>query len=258
MHRFLICKSETHVFGVPVSRVRDILPIGPTNALPAAPKFVRGLGAIRGRLSVLLDLRLLLGLPSRAEQRDERVRNFRQRRQDHIDWLTELEASLAEDRPFRKTTDPHACAFGRWYDAYRSPDPVLNLKLRAFDAPHKRIHELGVAATRLAADGRSDEARALVRGARDGDLAALLRLFDDTEPALRSEAPEVTILLDRGTSPVGLVVDEVHELAELASTSRADAETNGRLFPDLACLDGVAQHGTQAVFLLSPDQLPTV
>jgi hypothetical protein len=63
-----------------------------------------------------------------------------QRQQDHMKWLTESEASVAENRPFALTTDPHACAFGRWYDNFHTDDPWLAAAVRKLDAPRRRIH----------------------------------------------------------------------------------------------------------------------
>jgi chemotaxis signal transduction protein len=257
VHRFLICKADNRVFGVPVSRVRDILPIGTTNALPNAPAYVRGVGSIRGEMRVLLELRTVLGLHGRRLEREERLRNFRQRRQDHIDWLDELTACVEEGRPFKKALDPTACAFGRWYKTFRSSDALVNIKLRAFDVPHRRVHSVGVQVVDLMAKGEVERARACVEAARARELAALLHLFDEAEPLMAFEVPEVTILLDTGDSSVGLIVDEVRELAALAPDSRADEATTHMLFAGRHCVVGVAHHGSEMVFLIDPRELPS-
>ncbi len=143
----------------------------------------------------LLDLRLLLGMRGYGDVHRETIEEFKKRRQDHINWLTELESSVRESREFHLTLDPHKCAFGRWYDTYRTDDPILSLKLSQFDEPHQRIHALGSRVRTMVDNGMQSEATRLIDRAREQDLAALLRLFDDTLPLLLGTAREVVILV---------------------------------------------------------------
>lgn len=255
MHRFLVCSALEHRVGLPVSMVRDILPLEATHALPAAPAFVRGLVTIRGEARVVLDLRRFLGLRGRVEERAGRVQEFLRRRQDHVDWVAELRASVEEGRPFRKTTDPHACAFGRWYDAFRAPDPVLALQLRAFDAPHRRIHAIGAEVVADVAAGRMAEARARVERAGE-ELAALVQLFDATAPKMALDGPEVAVVLEVAQRAFAVVVDEVRELAALEQDQRAEPNVAALLFGATPWVTGVAMQGAASVFLLRPELLP--
>jgi hypothetical protein len=62
------------------------------------------------------------------------------REQDHRKWLLELEASVQEHRSFLMTTDPHKCAFGKWYDNYHADNAWVAALLKKVDGPHRQIH----------------------------------------------------------------------------------------------------------------------
>ena len=65
-----------------------------------------------------------------------------EREKDHIEWVQALEDSLLNDTPFVKAKDPHKCAFGQWYDTFKSRDETLMEALSEFDKPHTQIHSL--------------------------------------------------------------------------------------------------------------------
>lgn len=60
----------------------------------------------------MIDLRKRLGMTSAAAENNQFCALMDQRRQDHVNWLNELEASTRERREFKLTTGPHKCAFG--------------------------------------------------------------------------------------------------------------------------------------------------
>lgn len=54
-------------YGVPLSRVIEVIPRVWLTPLPSAPSHVAGAFAYRGRVAVALDIRRRLGLPARSE-----------------------------------------------------------------------------------------------------------------------------------------------------------------------------------------------
>lgn len=74
----------------------------------------------RGKTIELLDTRTLLNVKSISEEIREFCDMIDARRQDHINWLNKLESCVHDDVEFTLTTDPHKCAFGKWYDHYES------------------------------------------------------------------------------------------------------------------------------------------
>jgi chemoreceptor zinc-binding protein len=41
-----------------------------------------------------------------------------ERKNDHIHWVNEFERSIKNDEQINLNTDPHECAFGKWYDNF--------------------------------------------------------------------------------------------------------------------------------------------
>lgn len=60
-------------YGLEISRMREILRVGPITRLPQAPPHVRGVINLRGHIVPVLDLRVRLGLPEQATTTHSRV-----------------------------------------------------------------------------------------------------------------------------------------------------------------------------------------
>ena len=58
------------VFAVPIMLVQEVLRAVPATKLPAAPAFLAGVTNLRGRVTPLVDLAYLLGVPARDNQPD--------------------------------------------------------------------------------------------------------------------------------------------------------------------------------------------
>jgi chemotaxis signal transduction protein len=210
--QYVLFELSGQSFAVAADCVREIVRLDATHTTPLAPSIMRGVTLLRGQTVSLLDLRLLLGMRGYRDVHRETIEEFKKRRQDHINWLTELENSVREGREFRLALDPHKCAFGRWYDQYRPDDPVLSLKLSKFDKPHQRIHALGLRVRTMVDKGMHSEAARVIDQAREQDLAVLLQLFDETLPLLVAMEREVVILVSHGARQWGLVVDDAREI----------------------------------------------
>jgi methyl-accepting chemotaxis protein len=74
---------------------------------------------------------------------------------DHMVWRRRLAEMLAE----RTTLNPdelanhHNCRLGKWYDAVQDPALKSHPAFRALEAPHQRVHQLGIEAARRFRDG---------------------------------------------------------------------------------------------------------
>jgi purine-binding chemotaxis protein CheW len=64
---FVTLQVSNQWFGVPVSRVQEILPPQPMTTVPRAPSSISGLLNLRGQIVTAVDLRTRLGLPSRPQ-----------------------------------------------------------------------------------------------------------------------------------------------------------------------------------------------
>ena len=151
----------------------------------------------------------IVGVESRAEGCAELKQLLEQRRQDHIDWLEALEQSLKNDTPFTKATDPHQCAFGKWYDSFTADDEALAHILAAFDAPHKRLHSL---AERLLDMDDRDKALAILENERSITLHSLLDLFDDAQNCLNDMQRKVAVIVDVNQKLFAIELEQIDDL----------------------------------------------
>jgi CheW-like domain len=110
---WLIVRLKGQSFALPTQEVRELVIKPRIAVVPDTPAYVRGVMNLRGRLYPVIDLRKRLGMTPAAEESASFCALMDQRRQDHVNWLAELEASARERREFKLTADPHKCAFGR-------------------------------------------------------------------------------------------------------------------------------------------------
>jgi hypothetical protein len=153
-----IVELKNQCFALATQDVREMLVIPDIVRVPNMPDYIRGVINLRGRVMPLVDLRKRLGMASATEEVDGFCNLMTQREQDHRNWVAELEASVQGHREFKLTTDPHKCAFGKWYDTYQTDNAWIAALLKKFDKPHKKIHGVGLQVVQMVADGRFDQA----------------------------------------------------------------------------------------------------
>lgn len=190
--------------------------------LPQSPPEVLGTLQLRQTLVPLVDLRVLLGFDSMKRETEAVIALLDAREQDHVNWLNELETSVREGREFSLTTDPHACKFGKWYDALMGNKQELaaftnrNLALRsvleAFDGPHQQIHGLAERVGGMVHAGRADEALAVIELARETVLGSMMRLFEKARSLVRELRQPLVMVVDRDGARAGFLIDGVNEI----------------------------------------------
>jgi chemotaxis signal transduction protein len=207
---FFTLGQET--YALPAARIAEMVPARSFHPYPRKPPFVAGVMTLREKIFPVVDLRTRLGMKSLQTEKGEMVALIDQRERDHVNWLRELVASVEEDRPFKLETNPHRCAFGRWYDAYEGKTTAARMILWRFDGPHKAIHALADVIRDLVEKGRRDEALARIQATKDREFAALADLFDKFRATIREE-DEGTVLVHRnGDRLIGFLVDAVAEM----------------------------------------------
>ena len=149
------------------------------------------------------------------------------RDEDHRRWVDELEACVREGRTFGLPLDPHACAFGQWYDSYRAPNLVLESNLRHLQEPHAALHALGEEVVARAAAGQADEALQRIGSARDTICQRLRGLFAEARELVRDTSREIAIVHDDGVRSVGFTVDSVESVEVLAPDAIEEVPTIG-------------------------------
>jgi purine-binding chemotaxis protein CheW len=61
--KYLTFRLETEEFGMPILRVREIIGVMPITRVPGAPKAIRGVINLRGKVIPVMDLRERFGFP---------------------------------------------------------------------------------------------------------------------------------------------------------------------------------------------------
>lgn len=208
-NQWIIFKVQSNVCGVSAAFVKEMIALPAVRPVPEAVSFIRGVINLRGTVYKVLDMRLLMGMKSFKEEYDALANNLHQRKQDHINWLTELENSVKENRDFKLTTDHHACAFGKWYDNYKADNFEVNEMLKEFDAPHQRIHKIGITATNYVKVGQQDKALDLIAHTKNTDLHLMIGMFDELTRKLALIQREIGIVIESDNKSAIITADAI-------------------------------------------------
>jgi chemotaxis signal transduction protein len=200
------------VYGVSTTLVQGMLEMPEIRPVPHAPSCVRGLINLRGEVLPVVDLRVRLGMPSKVQECSEFVELMKAREKDHILWLEELDASVAEGRPFNLATDPTQCAFGRWYQTFETDDQVARSILARMEGPHEKIHATAQQVAEKVAAGDTKAAQEILERVRDTELSRLLELFQSIRKHYGDDIREQAIILEAPAFTYAIAVDSIESV----------------------------------------------
>lgn len=221
----VIFKIQGNMYCVDSRYIEALIQLPEFVTLPDAPPVIRGVFPHRGDFVTIFDMRTALGMRSLADEFDVFAAMLDKRKEEHIQWVEALETSIRTGEAFKLSHDPHACAFGRWYDNFKSDEYMINAHLKKIDEPHQRLHRLAdeMDACRGIADPVERERRleALLQQAGGVLMPAIVRLLDETKEVFRdSMLHEMTLVLS--DARLGLVVDEVMMVEQLLPARQED------------------------------------
>ncbi|MBN2525445.1 MAG: chemotaxis protein CheW [Deltaproteobacteria bacterium] len=240
-------------FGMPIKDLLQMVVLDKVATQATAPETVRGLINLRNRIVPVVDTRQCLGMTTKLSQQNEFVQMMNARKQDHIHWLDELFLAIEEKRTFTLTRDPHLCAFGKWYDGYKTDNAVFGMHLAKFDAPHRRIHQLADEVDILVSRHELDKAQKLIEKTRDNELKTMITLFDSVETVLKEAEKEIVLIMNRGNHLMGFVVDDVYTVKDIQPDNIQMVDQVHSI-----CMDGgtrVAEVDGVTSILLHPDDV---
>ncbi|MDP1825605.1 MAG: chemotaxis protein CheW [Archangium sp.] len=214
---WLILQLKSQLFALSASHLKELVVAEQITPVARTPPHIRGVVNLRGRVIPVVDLRKRLGMPGAPEEADAFCALMAEREQDHRKWLNELEASVKERRPFTLTTDPHRCAFGRWYDTYRAENVWVAGLLRKFDEPHQRIHRLGDEVEAIKATGQFEAALASIERSREKGLNLMLSLFAELKVLTREAIHETLAVLSIEGAVVAVTLDVALSVEKLSA-----------------------------------------
>lgn len=242
-------------FGIAARCIREMFHITEMRSIPNHPSIFRGLTSLRNEVFNVLDLRKFLGFKSMPEEYKELADNLKQRRKDHENWVHELEISIKENKPFKLATDPHKCAFGKWYDAFQTPVLKLARTLDKFDNPHRKIHGVALKTLDALKEKGQDVALKLIDETRNKELSSLLKLFDEVDLILEKPQREIGMVFEFNDVSIVLTVDDVLMSKKFDdSTAKELNDTNvTNTFSHAASIPGIKEE----VLLIRPETIAT-
>lgn len=179
-----------------------------------------GIIPYRDTIIPVIDLRKFLGMDSYAQEQEEFAQMLEQRKQDHIRWVDELKRCLEENDKFKLATDPHKCAFGKWYDNFETDNNTVSFHLKKIDEPHKKLH-----ATAHEAFACKRECPKCTRGeclqtalskAVDVYMPTVVNLLEEAKQVFQDSYRKMVVVVSKNDHKYGLLVDEVISVEPLS------------------------------------------
>lgn len=241
------------VYAVSSSVVLSLNQLSQITPLPVSPKEVRGVIDFRSHSIQLVDSRKMLGMKSVDEEIDSFRETMEQRYNDHMNWVNTLEETVKNGQEFTLTTDPHKCAFGKWYDNYSTKNTnIMFLSTFAkFDKPHKAIHEIGVITQQLIKRGKKEEAIELINEVKNNELKQMLQLFNDIKTAYKDGRKEIMVVIGEEGNCIGLSVDQIVAIEHL---SDIDEDLIKESITNVEYLSGLGKRKDDSVVFLLNDE----
>ncbi len=230
-NKYLVFNLGDEKFGVEISFIKEIIPLPEPSPIPGMKESDRGVIKLRKETIPLKDMRKLLGLPSLEEEDEKTMEELNRRKQDHINWMDELLASVEEKREFRGEMDPHKCKFGKWYDNFETDDINLSLFLVQFDTPHKQIHKLAEEIKETNKTLGFEESKKIIMKAKDKELQYLISLFDEVETHLRDSHRELAIVYKIDDNFRAVTADKVDGIEDIPKSEIQQKESISEKIP---------------------------
>lgn len=222
--------------------------------IPTYPIEIRGVVNFRNSIIELIDSRVLFN----EKSIDEDIRGFNETmdcmKEAHLEWIQTLEDCILNGKEFTLSTDPHKCAFGKWYDNYKTNDSILLFELAKFDKPHKAIHQIGIDCVEMKKRGNEEGAIALIKATKDTALQQMINLFGSTKEAYANSRREILVVLGKNEqNAISISVDEIaaiEYLYEIDNSLIKDTSTNAEYITSI----GKRKDGS-VVYLINDEYL---
>ncbi len=161
----------------------------------------------------IFDLGMVLNNQSTSDINSALSELLVKKENEHIEWLNDLESSLASGAPFSKSTDPDKSSLGSWYKNLQTDNDDLKNILNKFEKP---IHTLHVIANELLEQQKNQPNNtviAIFKEKKRQILNQLIRLFESArEQIILDYKPIIIFTTKDGLTPyIGLLVDKVED-----------------------------------------------
>lgn len=229
---WLIFKLSEEYYSVNCNYITGILNY-PDNVfeIPYSLECIRGYFEFRNSVIPILEARRIVGKRSVRREYDDFVNMLEQRKQDHLNWVQELKMSVEQHTKFTLATDPHQCAFGKWYDQYHAKEQSVSYLLQRIEGPHAKLHK---AALEVQECEKSYTGQVLQENLdhifdqlNHHYVPEIVSLLDQAKTAFQSNFREMVIVLSFKGNLFGVIADEIISVDKLT-----DLPGNGSLSLD--------------------------
>lgn len=215
----------------------------------SAPDIYRGVYNFRGNALPILDMRKVFGMSSSKEECDVFNKMILDRKQDHINYVNELERSIDSKQPFTLTLDPHSCKLGVWLDGLQTKNDnsvstiKKHLSMNDLLKFHSNIHLLARDITEHKADCDNCSRTECIKVTKLNEVKKnrdkVLSMLDDVIKEYTSAFREMIVVVSDENVSLGLIVDEVVAVDKLEILSDADRFPN---FQKTRYFTGIAEN----------------
>jgi len=218
---YILFKIAGSLYCINSKYISTIVQLPNYSTIPAAPANVTGMFKYRNEVIQMLDLRVTFGLKSISDECRDFEDMIDARKQDHINWVKELERFIDEGGSFHLATDPHQCALGKWYDNFKTDNLTITNHLRKIEEPHEKLHLAADEADCCKKDcdncQKEECLLKILKRVKEESMPTILSLLDQTKDLFRS-----TIYKDG--IRWGIVVDEIVSVEELDAIAGRDQD----------------------------------
>ncbi len=215
---YIIFKIAGSLYCINSKYIQTIVQLPDYSTIPAAPANVTGMFRYRDQVIQMLDLRVTFGLKSISDECRDFEQMIEARKQDHINWVKELERFIEEGGTFHLAKDPHQCALGKWYDNFVTDNSTVAFHLRKIEEPHKKLHLAAEEAERCKKDcdncTQNECLLQVLKRVKEESMPTILKLLDQTKDLFRSTVYKEMVLILDGVK-WGIVVDEIVAVDDL-------------------------------------------
>lgn len=213
---YVIFQLFENKFAVNCKYVVSIEKVSKTTEMVNASREVRGISYYKNEPISIFDLRQLFGLMSNNDY-IHNVVNLPQRIQDHEKYAQTLKDCVSSGTPFQLNTDPHKCAFGKWFYSNKNTAGTnieIRRELETVEPYHDKFHETAKLIKDRISVGRLEEAAGYLEEI-DTLKTYVVNQLNNLNSALLKNVSELTIILQLNGKKIGLIIDAAESVENI-------------------------------------------
>lgn len=214
----VLVRVNKQLYAVNSKNVISMIDMREVTSMPGTPEEIMGIMRFRGAAVPVINMRTLFNSASIQDEYEDFKKMIDQRITDHINWVGKLEESVASGERFTLPTDPHQCAFGRWFYQFDSKELTVKHHLNKIEEPHRLLHEIAHDVEfykNKDTQEAKDKIEKLLDTVKSEYMSKVIELLEETKVIFESVYSEMMVVLEKDGKQASLVVDEILSVEEL-------------------------------------------